>query len=385
MSQKTTFEVILNKQSYIPGELVSGTLLVLASPYEPPVIDVSCKLSGTERTGNTVIDSSYEKEIFSLTQDLQTPQQLANALPANTSSAIELPFEFRLPKGIPPTLPNISESVSDNQTVSASITYTLMVSVRLFYEQPIDLDTLFSLNRIKFVDIIVVPPPVIPPTTIVPYTSVTETKLYACMGCCFQRGTMKVETIVDKNFYRGDRSVNFTYKINVGKSTTRREIKSIKVSIVRSLSVGTGYDGTLEYVRVLDYLTDITELKNFDSDTIKLEIDDSKNTREPWIIGTSLRCMYSVKLDIISRDYPDDPYTILTPLFFDYEVGQPPAANRMNVSAVRAVYQTLTADGRLTLLDPVTLVLPTQARPDVGFMKRSGTLSRDKIPKVQEL
>lgn len=194
---------------------------------------------------------------------------------------------------------------------------------------------------------------------------------------------MDVKTTVNKWLYTiADSKVNFSYKIDVGKSEVKREIKRMHASLVRALHIGTGYEGGLERHKELQVLVEPISVPVDNQGEVTINFPQDKNLM-PWIIGTSLRCMYFVKLEIVSKHYPDDPYIVLTPVFIAPGASDWPAptvASNQQQQAIRAVYRTLAYNMEITKTEMVKIVLPKSASPDFKFLKKLGTIAKSQIP-----
>lgn len=379
---KTSFELSLEKSAYHPGDVVRGILSLMSSPHEPAIQSVEIEVKGEEETGDDTISSDFDKQIFSIKRSVP----ISGIFPLDKSAAVEIPFSFQLPLGIPPTFK------SPEGHVTANIHYTVSASVTLDHptDEPLSMEGILYFYRSKDLEIFVIPRKPSAPSSIVPLVSKGEQKLYRCMGCCFQRGTMTVKCTVDKNYYTaGDDSVlKFSYSVDC-RNPLEKEIKKMNVSIVRGLHIATGYQGSLERHRDLEVVVDPISVKKFDQNDITINLPHIPNPL-PWIIGTTIRSMYYVKLEIVSKDYPDDPYVFLTPILLVGDLSTNPiddapadwtlgTAGKNQLGTVRAVYQTLAADMQIRTLDNQMLTTPKSAKVDFGFLKRFGIISKSQI------
>jgi len=189
---------------------------------------------------------------------------------------------------------------------------------------------------------------------------------------------------VNKSLYTSaDSMVDFSYKIDVGKSEVKREIKRMHASLVRALHIGTGYEGGLERHKDLQVLVEPISVPVDNQGEVTINFPQDKKLM-PWIIGTSLRCMYFVKLEILSKQYPDDPYIVLTPVFMTPGAADWPAptvASNKQQQTIRAVFQTLDSNMEIRKTDEmVKIILAKSASPDFKFLKKLGTIAKPQIP-----
>jgi len=98
--------------------------------------------------------------------------------------------------------------------------------------------------------------------------------------------------------------------------------------------------------------------------------------------------MYYVKLVIVTKDYPDDPFVYYTPLFnantwpeiefpANWFVG---TAGRDQLEVVRIVYRTLAADMQIRTVNHIKIGMPKSYKIDVCFLKNFGQLTLSQIP-----